>query len=644
MRCMGSVFVASFSILAAPAMAQRTQDNVVVEAEDAFGRSLGSEAIGLYSEDEVRGFSPAAAGNIRLEGMYFDRQGGMTARLVEGSAIHVGLSAQGYPFPAPTGIADLSLRTVGSRPLLSTVAFFGPFRTFALELDGQFPVAGKKLGLVIGGALRTDEGFQNGDEGRFGGIGISADYRPADGIRLRPFWGRSFFADDNATPTVVVAPAAAGETPSLPPRIDRKFFGQHWTDFNGYTENFGLLADAGIGHGFELRAGLFRSRLSLDRSFFDLYLDTNAEGQARHLIIADPRQTSESSSGELRLTNVFVEGARRHALILSLRGRDVVRRYGGSAASDFGQARIGVVAPLAEPDFAFGERSRDDIGQRTFGLGYELRWRDRGELNLGVQKTRYRKLASSPGSPETISTDAPLLWSAAGAIHLSRKLAAYAGMVRGLEESGSAPAEAVNRSEAPPALRTRQWDAGLRYRFGDLTLIGGVFDVRKPYFNVDSAGLFRRLGEVRHRGVEISVAGQLARGLSLVAGTVVLDARVSGPAVESGIAGKRPVGVAPVRAQANIDYALPSLRGVSVDASITAFGRRIASLDNRLKVPATATVNIGGRYRFQLGRVPATLRIVTYNLFDTFGWVVAGSGSFTTNGPRRVGAYLALDL
>src|SRR5688500_14345678 len=90
--------------------AQRTGENPVTAAEDAFGTRVGGESIGLYHTGNVRGFSPLAAGNVRLEGLYYDRQADFTGRLVEGNVIRVGLSALGDPFPAPTGIVDYRLR------------------------------------------------------------------------------------------------------------------------------------------------------------------------------------------------------------------------------------------------------------------------------------------------------------------------------------------------------------------------------------------------------------------------------------------------------------------------------------------------------------------------------------------------------
>src|SRR3954470_10775360 len=83
------------------AMAQHAADNPVTSADDAFGLTLGLESIGMYSPGQVRGFSPRTAGNLRIEGMYFDQQESLSNRVIEGSTIRVGVTGMGYAFPAP---------------------------------------------------------------------------------------------------------------------------------------------------------------------------------------------------------------------------------------------------------------------------------------------------------------------------------------------------------------------------------------------------------------------------------------------------------------------------------------------------------------------------------------------------------------
>ena len=93
----------------------RADENAVTQAEDAFGFSVGRETIGIYNAGQARGFSPTAAGNVRIDGLYFDPVFGLQSTLVDSVSIKVGLSAQGYPFVAPSGIVDQSLRRPESR-------------------------------------------------------------------------------------------------------------------------------------------------------------------------------------------------------------------------------------------------------------------------------------------------------------------------------------------------------------------------------------------------------------------------------------------------------------------------------------------------------------------------------------------------
>ena len=66
-----------------------------------FGFSVGRESLGIYSSGNARGFSPTAAGNVRINGLYFDPgtafafQAGLPSPLLGSISIKVGLSAQG---------------------------------------------------------------------------------------------------------------------------------------------------------------------------------------------------------------------------------------------------------------------------------------------------------------------------------------------------------------------------------------------------------------------------------------------------------------------------------------------------------------------------------------------------------------------
>src|SRR6202050_5781119 len=112
--------------------AQHASDDPVASANDGFGLTLGLESIGLYGPGFVRGFNPQVAGNVRIDGLYFDQQGSLSNRVVEGFTIRIGISEVGYAFPAPTGIVDYDLRRANGTPTATIVATEGPFGALRL--------------------------------------------------------------------------------------------------------------------------------------------------------------------------------------------------------------------------------------------------------------------------------------------------------------------------------------------------------------------------------------------------------------------------------------------------------------------------------------------------------------------------------
>ena len=95
---------------------------------------------------------------------------------------------------------------------------------------------------------------------------------------------------------------------------------------------------------------------------------------------------------------------------------------------------------------------------------------------------------------------------------------------------------------------------------------------------------------------------------------------------------------------ANVDWRLPWLSSVSLGATFTSVDERMASSDNQLSIPARNVIDLGARYRFRIGRAPATLRLVFGNVTGKFGWRTNSSAVFVTNAPRTFSIILAADF
>ncbi|RYE42539.1 MAG: TonB-dependent receptor, partial [Hyphomicrobiales bacterium] len=132
--------------------------------------------------------------------------------------------------------------------------------------------------------------------------------------------------------------------------------------------------------------------------------------------------------------------------------------------------------------------------------------------------------------------------------------------------------------------------------------------------------------------------------LSVIAGAVFMQPRVTGDAVRLGRVGRKPLGQPSTILRANADYQLGFMPGVSLDVAISWFSRRASSRDNRVSVDAYGLVDMGARYRFLLGKSPATVRVQVQNIMNTFAWTILGSNTYGLMDRRRVSALLTIDL
>jgi iron complex outermembrane recepter protein len=618
-----------------PAYAQRADDNAIADAEDAFGSNDGGEDLGLYGPFDVRGFSPIDAGNVRVEGVFIDRQADLNPRLVEGNRIRVGPSAATYSFPAPSGIVDYRLRTPGNEARFSVVAQANSFGGALIEIDAALPISDTFS--VGAGISQTHAEYASGNNADINHVAVIAHWRPAAATDAKLFWSRTRIVDEDIFPIIL------GDGNDVPDRIRRRrFLGQHWADVETERFNYGAVGRTNIA-GFTIRGGILRSVnevLEAHNIFLQAAPLGNLSGRT---VSAFPGRENASTSGELGVAREFATGNIVHRLQLVARGRSQDRRYGGTQRLTLPSAPFGQPLYIDRPAFTFSPQTDDRVRQWSIGLGYQAEYADLGQISAGLQRVDYRKNVTTPTGPRPTSRDRPWLVNVAATANLSSNLSLFGSFTRGLEESDVAPEIAVNRDEAPPALRTRQVDAGVRARFGTLTLIVGVFDIERPYYGVDGSSIFRRLGDVRHRGLEASLTAEPLPGLTLVAGGTFLSARLSGDEVAAGVIGRRPVDVPARKLIASIDWR-PRGSATSIDLAVEHIGPNTGDARNNVRVQPITTLDLGVRHRFRIGGQQAVLRLQATNLFNAYGWEVAGNNAFIYTQSRQLIARVAVDF
>ena len=636
----------SFSVIAAasvcfcdPAFAQsRSSDNAVTQAEDAFGFSVGRESLGIYNAGYARGFSPVSAGNLRINGLYFDQAYNLSGTILGATSVKVGLSAQGYPFAAPSGIYDQTLRTPADKGGASFVGNFDSNGTWGAEIDGSLPVNGN---LSLGyGVNATRTGFADGTSNWVHTVSLIGRWRPASGIEIMPFWSLTDDFDDEAGTFYVPAGKFLPQTA----RPDHNE-GPEWSDFRYTGLNTGLLASARLSQNTVLKLGAFRSVNDIKTSFTNLLASEQPDGSGERLLFADPPLKSWSNSGELRLSHSIPDGPRLHVFHLSVRERNARREFGGGDFLDLGPGRIGVDVTVPRPaGFNFSEPSHDRVKQTTVGLAYDGRWKNVGEISFGVSKAHFRKDTVLPGVPVASARSQPWLYNGTAAANVGKSVVVYAGYARGLEESGTAPPNAANRNQPLPVILTQQKDAGVRTTLSkSVKAVAGVFDLSRPYFGFDSANIFRQVGTVRSRGAEFSLSGSVTPKLNIVAGAVFIDGKVTRIAGVPGVIGDRPVGLSPHQLSLNANWNSP-VKGLELDTTVINRAPAASTTDNLVFIPAKWRWDVGGHYHFKLAKRDATLRLQVFNLTGKTGWGIAGSGIYTSLPGRSLQGYLAVDF
>jgi len=607
-------------LVALPAAAQRADDNAVTAASDAFGVTVGLQTIGLYGPTNVRGFNPAQAENLRIEGLYYDQQISYSNPfLFNRSDIRVGIAAQSYSFPSPTGIVDYKLRTPGDAALFSVVLTRGPLNMSTAEIDAQYPLVKDVLGAAVSIAHWNDFDYNYARTSGNLGFSLLLRIRTDERSEILPFVGYIHNGERQVLPTVF----ANGLNP-LPMFNEQQLPAQDWTSWGWNQLTAGVVAKSALGSSWRLAAGVFRSLSQYSQNFNDLLLGPTAGGIADHILDVTPPLRQGSYSGDLRLTRLSVDGAHQRELTFDVRGRIVERDYGGDSILGLGSVSIYRTEHFPPPLLAFSALSHDQVRQVGVGASYNERWKGVGTLSLGVLETEYRRTLEIPGSPGSAKRTSQVLPTASFTLDAGKHATAYASYTRGLEDSASAPISAVNRGEGVPATPTWQVDGGLRVvPRNDLELLLGVFKVHKTYFNVDAAGRYGPLGDISSRGVEGSATLSALDGLKVVAGLVLLRPEVNQQTPALGGTGTVPVGPVPRTINVNVDYAPDRWGHWATSLQWTSLSSRVVTNNDQVELPPLSMLNVGVRYRVRLFNRPCSARLDVANVTDETGLTVS---------------------
>ena len=219
-------------------------------------------------------------------------------------------------------------------------------------------------------------------------------------------------------------------------------------------------------------------------------------------------------------------------------------------------------------------------------------------------------------------------------------LSFYANRIEALQQGPTAPLDnTVTNPGRPLAPRVSvQYEAGAKLGFGRLFAGLAIYRIERPGEGLLPSGAFGYIGDQRHEGIELTLNGDIARGLRLISGLALTD---------TSLADNEVAGVPDFTANADVEWDLPFAPGVTLTGRTVHTGEQWANSTNTLRLKSWTRFDLGARYVFAAGEVPVTLRLTVDNVADERYWASAFdsfSAALLQGQPRTVKASISADF
>jgi len=276
---------------------------------------------------------------------------------------------------------------------------------------------------------------------------------------------------------------------------------------------------------------------------------------------------------------------------------------------------------------------------------------------LRLQNIVVRNYAYADGS-QSDGYDEDAVTPVVGAVFkLSPIVSLFANRIESLAQGPTAPQvsgtlRVVNAGEVFAPFRSVQYEAGGKLSVGPFNASLAAYTTERPLGQVTAAAgdptavRFGLFGEQRNRGIELSVDGELSRGLRVIAGGAIQDAKLRD--TPGGLNdGNRAPGVPTYLANANVEWDLPFVRGLTATGRLVQTGRQRVDAANTLSIPTWTRVDLGARYVAAVADRPVTFRVAVDNVANERYWASAFdafSQTLLQGTPRTYKASVSVDF
>jgi iron complex outermembrane receptor protein len=533
--------------------------------------------------------------------------------------------------------------------------------TFGMEGDGQGYVAAdvaRRFGPQERAGIRVNAVRRDGATGidresrELSVLSVGLDYRERD-YRLSADVGYQNHKLAAPRPSVTVAPGVA--IPAAP-KADSNW-AQKWTHsderdlFGTLRGEYDLSANTVAWAALGARKG--------DESNVLTQSTVNASDGSATMYRFDNTRHDTVQTGELGVRTTLRTGPVGHTISASISGFEN-RSYNAYAMSDFLNPfatniyhPVDSAAPTAN-FFTGGSLANPLLTHKSILASYALADTmslagDKLLLTVGARHQRIKDYGYDYNSgAQNAGYDESAVTPVAGIVYKPVKgVSLYANYIEGLQQGPVASGTDIDNVGATFApFTSRQKEIGVKVDTGKVGMSAALFTTSQPsaYVQDRHFGVF---GEQRNRGLELSAYGTPMHGLRVLGGLTLLDAKQERTA--GGInRGKDVIGVPDAQLNAGVEWDVPQVRGLSLNARAVYTSGQFADAANQQQLPSWTRLDLGASYLTRVMGRDLTLRARVDNLTDRAYWASAGgypgAGYLVAGAPRTFVVSATLDF
>jgi iron complex outermembrane receptor protein len=558
------------------------------------------------------------------------------------------------------GSVNLVPKRAGDKDLYRITANYTGSSHFGGAFDVSHRFDDGTIGLRINGAFRSGDVATDDEFRQTAVVGGALDYRGSD-VRLSLDLDYQRVKVRNLRPKVTIATATI---PAVP-RASHNY-GQSFT-YSNLRDLFGIVRGEWDLTSNVTAYGSFGARDGSEKGIYDGITVTNAlTGDATGNALYVPR-TDNNEAAQVGLRAKFKTGGISHELnvggsaVWQVNRNAYDFRYGpgfaGYATNLYNTPSVALPSSslvggnLNDPFPVSRTDLRSVFASDTIGLLNDSILITGGARLQGIEARGYSYFDGSQTSrykKDAVTPVVGIVYKPTGNISL------FANRIQGLVQGPTAPVDATidNPGEIFAPYKSTQYEVGGKLAIGRFNTSLAVYQTKQPSAyavpiaagsSLQRYGLF---GEQRNRGVEFSVDGELARGLRIIAGGSINDAKLRNTAGGAND-GNRAQGVPTYLANANVEWDLPFLPRATLTGRVVQTGKQEVNAANTLEIPAWTRFDLGARYVVLVQDKPVTLRVNVDNVANNRYWASAYdsfSAALLQGAPRTFKASVSIDF